>query len=208
MTQPRTRVLVLADAAARAATIEASLREQSDLQVIVGRPRALRDLSEEHDPAVVVLATTTARAASALATMAGALRAPPVVLLADDPRRAWTAAARRAGVHAVLPSDAPAVQITAAITAARAGLLALPPDILRPATVSTVGGGQERALTPREREILEMMAEGLSNRLIARRLGISSYTVKFHVASLLAKLRAGSRTEAVTLGVRAGLISL
>jgi len=53
-----------------------------------------------------------------------------------------------------------------------------------------------------------MMAEGLSNRMIARRLRISIYTVKYHVASILGTLRAGSRTEAVTLGIRSGLISL
>ena len=64
------------------------------------------------------------------------------------------------------------------------------------------------ALTPRELEILGMMAEGLRNRAIATHLGISGYTVKFHVASILAKLGAASRTEAVTLGVRHGLISL
>ena len=61
---------------------------------------------------------------------------------------------------------------------------------------------------PREQEILEMLAEGLSNRLIAGRLGISSQTVKFHVAAILAKLGAGSRTEAVTFGLRQGLIGL
>ena len=64
------------------------------------------------------------------------------------------------------------------------------------------------ALTPRELEILGMMAEGLRNWAIATHLGISGYTVKLHVASILAKLRTPSRTEAVTLGVRHGLISL
>jgi len=57
-------------------------------------------------------------------------------------------------------------------------------------------------------EILGLMAEGMSNRAIAARLGISSHTAKFHVASILAKLGAGSRTEAVTFGVRQGLIAL
>jgi DNA-binding NarL/FixJ family response regulator len=64
------------------------------------------------------------------------------------------------------------------------------------------------ALTPREQEILEALAEGLSNRLIAGRLAISSQTVKFHVAAILAKLGAGSRTEAVTFALRQGLIAL
>jgi len=68
--------------------------------------------------------------------------------------------------------------------------------------------GEDRMLTARELEVLEMLAEGLSNQIIARRLKISTYTVKFHVASILDKLGAGSRTEAVTTGVRRGLISL
>jgi NarL family two-component system response regulator YdfI len=63
-------------------------------------------------------------------------------------------------------------------------------------------------VTPRELEILEMMAEGMSNLTIAARLKISRHTVKFHVASVLTKLGARSRTEAVTAGVRQGLIVL
>jgi DNA-binding CsgD family transcriptional regulator len=68
-----------------------------------------------------------------------------------------------------------------------------------------VGG---ETLTPRETEVLRMLAEGAGNKQIARRLGISEHTVKFHVGSILAKLNAASRTEAVTLGVRRGLIPL
>jgi DNA-binding NarL/FixJ family response regulator len=64
------------------------------------------------------------------------------------------------------------------------------------------------ALTPREREVLELLAHGLSNRQIADALAISEHTAKFHVASVSAKLGASSRTEAVRLGVRRGLIAL
>jgi DNA-binding CsgD family transcriptional regulator len=63
-------------------------------------------------------------------------------------------------------------------------------------------------LTPREIEVLGMLAEGLGNKTIARRLGISEHTVKFHVGSILARLDASSRTEAVTLGARRGLIMI
>ncbi|HXF26085.1 MAG TPA: response regulator transcription factor, partial [Bryobacteraceae bacterium] len=63
-------------------------------------------------------------------------------------------------------------------------------------------------LTPREIEVLKMLAEGLSNKLIAVDLGISEHTVKFHVNSILGKLNAGSRTEAVTTGIRRGLVIL
>jgi DNA-binding NarL/FixJ family response regulator len=64
------------------------------------------------------------------------------------------------------------------------------------------------ALTGRETEVLELLAEGLSNKAIAGRLGISDQTVKFHVASIGGKLGAANRTDAVRLGVRRGLIAL
>ena len=64
------------------------------------------------------------------------------------------------------------------------------------------------ALTPREMDVLEMLAEGLSNKMIAHRLSISDHTAKFHVNSILAKLNAGTRTEAVTRGIRLGLIKI
>ena len=64
------------------------------------------------------------------------------------------------------------------------------------------------ALTPREREVLEVLAQGLSNRAIASRLAISEHTVKFHVSSIFAKLGAENRTDAVRRGVRLGLIVL
>jgi len=64
------------------------------------------------------------------------------------------------------------------------------------------------ALTPREIEVLVMIAEGLGNRTIAQRLGISEHTVKFHVSAIFAKLGVTSRTEAVKIGIRRGLIML
>ena len=64
------------------------------------------------------------------------------------------------------------------------------------------------ALTPRELEVLDLVAEGLSNKAIAARLDISEHTVKFHVSSLFGKLGAGNRTDAVRRGVRLGLITL
>jgi DNA-binding NarL/FixJ family response regulator len=63
-------------------------------------------------------------------------------------------------------------------------------------------------LTPRESEVLQMLASGFANKTIAARLKISEHTVKFHVASILGKLGAGSRTEAVSLGIRRGLVLL
>jgi len=64
------------------------------------------------------------------------------------------------------------------------------------------------SLTPREIEVLRLLADGASNKLVAHKLGISDHTVKFHVTSILSKMNAGTRTEAVTMGVRMGLVYL
>jgi DNA-binding NarL/FixJ family response regulator len=70
---------------------------------------------------------------------------------------------------------------------------------------SRTGGGE---LTERERQVVALLAEGLSNKLIADRLGISDHTAKFHVNGVMAKLGAGTRTEAVVEAVRRGLVTL
>ena len=208
---PAMSVLVIASSEVMAASIESRLRGDPRWRVIVGTPADLADLIDEHAPAIVVLAMPSQHVARALETLSASTRIPSMILLAPEPREAWSAQARRAGVRAVLRSDATAGELGAALAATAAGLIVLHPDALTvsPATLSgspdVIGGS---ALTPRELEILEMMAEGLRNRAIATHLGISGYTVKFHVASILAKLGAASRTEAVTLGVRHGLISL
>lgn len=75
----------------------------------------------------------------------------------------------------------------------------------RPRTTQAVG---TRKLTPREHEVLELLAAGASNKMIARRLGISVATAKFHVAALLGKLGARGRSDAVAIGVRRGLLML
>ena len=94
----------------------------------------------------------------------------------------------------MLREDASAGELEVAVAAATAGLLLLHPDALRgsPRARAASRDAPEMSLTQREHEILERMAEGLSNRTIARRLSISRYTVKFHVASILAKLGAGA----------------
>jgi two-component system, NarL family, response regulator YdfI len=137
----------------------------------------------------------------------------PVVVLADhsDPRR--FAEALRAGVRAILPADLPADQIVPALEAAAAGLVVLHPaevDAVFPAAGASSSPLAElvEPLTPRESEVLQMLASGLANKEIATRLAISEHTVKFHVASILGKLGAASRTEAVTLGIRRGLVLL
>lgn len=146
-------------------------------------------------------------------------RGPPWLVLADGVPAMLRAL--RAGAHGVLPRAAPAAQVAAALEAVAAGAAVLPPELLRgwlgPAPAEEPGpggeapeaaGGAAVALTPREREVLDLLAAGASNKVIARRLGLSFHTAKAHVASVLQKLGAGSRADAVARGARAGLVLL
>jgi two-component system, NarL family, response regulator YdfI len=191
------------------ARIEAALRRDPSLHIAVVDAAALASVEPDRDTAIVIVAVPAPATARVLDTLHRWRRPPAIVVLSTVPGAAWSARARRAGVRAVLGDDATAEEIGAAVTAIRAGLLVLHPDALsRARAASTLARGDAGTLTTREVEILEMMAEGMRNRAIAGRLKISRHTVKFHVASILTKLSARSRTEAVTLGVRQGLISL
>lgn len=117
-----------------------------------------------------------------------------------------------------LRRDAPPEEIVTAITAVAGGLItldrrlgsslvaALDERVVAPAP--TPLSGIEEPLTARELEVLQLMALGLPNKIIAARLHISEHTAKFHVSSIMMKLGAASRTEAVTLGARRGLLIL
>lgn len=120
------------------------------------------------------------------------------------------------GKHAggVISPDADAETVVAAIQAVEQGLYVLDPSVSQ-VDISTTGqiAGRDHesvasTLSPREREVLGLVASGLPNKAIARSLGISDHTVKFHVSSVLTKLDAGSRTEAVTIATRQGILSL
>jgi NarL family two-component system response regulator YdfI len=136
-----------------------------------------------------------------------------IVVLSDRSVPGRVVEALRSGVRAILPGDMSADQIVAGLEAAAAGLIVLHPaevNAMFPATEAASSSLAEliEPLTPRESEVLQMLASGLANKEIATRLAISDHTVKFHVASILGKLGAASRTEAVTLGIRRGLVLL
>jgi DNA-binding NarL/FixJ family response regulator len=120
------------------------------------------------------------------------------------------------GARAILPRSAERNQIVVAIKAVTNGLDVLPHALLatllnRTSAAEELPDGNDEVrarLTPRELEVLAAMADGVSNKAIARRLGISFHTAKFHVAAILAKLNADSRTEAVTRAAQLGLVML
>lgn len=117
--------------------------------------------------------------------------------------------ARRAladGARGVLTREADAKRLSAAVHAVTAGLVVLDWDPRAWFAVTTTGAAPE--LSGREREVLELLAEGLSNREIGDRLGITERTARFHVQAVLDALGATTRTEAVVLGLRAGVVRL
>jgi DNA-binding NarL/FixJ family response regulator len=148
----------------------------------------------------------------------------PVVVLVPTRSTADTVtAALRAGARGVLPDDAGGDEIAAALEAAAVGLVVVPSEQVGDLVASRAASPDTPdfaprardatraplpSLTPREGEILAMLAEGLPNKLIAARLGISDHTVKTHLEAIFDKLGASTRAEAVARAVRSGLLLL
>jgi len=143
---------------------------------------------------------------------------PAIALVSGEPPRVWPA-----NVRAVVPADVDAGTLVAIITVVAAGYALAPPPYPPPHAGEGKGGGADEdpspfadpgdvadesanALSLREREVLALLAEGASNKEIARALALSIHTVKFHVAALTEKLGARSRGEAVAIAIRAGLV--
>lgn len=164
---------------------------------------------DRHQPEVVLAAVEVHQdePPEELLALASRQGAPAIVVLAPDLQPPWTAEALRAGIRAVLPGDLGPREILAAVEAAAAGLVVLhPQDLTQLVADRPVPAAPSQILSPREIQVLQMLAEGYGNKTIAWKLGISEHTAKFHVASILSKLNAGTRTEAVTQGIRRGLI--
>ncbi len=212
------RVLVIADDPLARAGLAALLAAQPGMNV-VGRAAAMDDLlaaRQAYRPDVVLwdLGHELARSTQRMALL-DKIDVPVAALLPDA-----TAAAQvwGPGVQALLRRDAEPSQLAAALAALGEGLAVLDPTFvpsLTPATTPSEPQGWSAAaeapaeeLTPRELEVLRLMAEGLPNKTIAVRLGISEHTVKFHVNAVMGKLDAESRTEAVVRATRLGLILL
>jgi two-component system, NarL family, nitrate/nitrite response regulator NarL len=213
------RILVIADDALARAGLAALLAEQPDCAV-VGRASGTDDLPalvEVYRPNVL-LWDMSWQPDSAIERLAVLVEnTPPVAVLLPDEGRvaeAWVTGAR-----AILRRDADPGQIAAALRALMQGLGvvdgAFATTLARPVGMPTRKPWDDRqadplieGLTPRELAVLRLVAEGLPNKTIAARLGISEHTVKFHVNAILGKLNVASRTEAVVRATRLGLIFL
>jgi DNA-binding NarL/FixJ family response regulator len=151
----------------------------------------------------VVVMTSTSPALRSEPPDEGPLGAP-VLLLSDDPVDMQTLAGFSTP-WGVLPMDASAAELQAAVHALAAGLSVTAPSMVLASGEVAAGNGP---LTDREAEVLAHLSKGLANKQIAVALGISEHTVKFHVSSIYAKLNATNRTQAVREGLRNGWIVL
>jgi two-component system, NarL family, response regulator YdfI len=208
------RVLIKASSPITQAGLESVIRAHAAFQVMrdaAGVGRASEGPEEFH-PDVVLAEIDSPEDEGARELLEWAAAGVAVILLVEDPTPAWIADALRAGVKAILPRRLMGPELVAAVDAVGAGLVVLHPcalEILFPIRAPgalSVPMALVEPLTPREIEVLGLVAGGLGNKAIAARLSISEHTVKFHVASIMGKLGATSRTEAVTVGIRHGLI--
>jgi two-component system, NarL family, response regulator YdfI len=211
-----TRVVVVAASPVERAGLEA-IAAAGDLEVVGSAASVAGVLSRlgelQPDALLVALDAHDEEPQSELLALAGSTGAPAIAVVAGDTTPVWAAEALRLGVRAVLSRDASPREIVGALVAVASGLVAIHPSALESFTLEQPASLRSSdlahpPLTRRELDVLRMLAEGLGNKTISARLGISEHTVKFHISSIFAKLNAGSRTEAVTLGVREGLILL
>jgi two-component system, NarL family, response regulator YdfI len=153
-----------------------------------------------------------AAAASTVEVLRDSPGAVSCVALLNDPEPRWVSTALGAGMNAIIPRDINSEELQLAIGAAEAGLVLLHPSSVRNLAARTLEppgfDSDVEQLTAREGEVLRLISEGLGNKQIAARLAISEHTAKFHISSILGKLSVASRTEAVSQGIKKGLIPI
>lgn len=215
----RVRILVVARSAARRESLSTLVakgfgREAIEIAASSGlSPSGKFGAAENGGPDVVVADIDgSSPAASLMRFIEEEASGSGAVALVDDPDPRWVRAALHAGVNAIVLREPGVDELRLAVSAADAGLTLLHPTLTRsllPAALEPSEPAHDaEALTPREYEVLSLLGDGLGNKEIASRLAISEHTAKFHISSILGKLGAASRTEAVSTGIRRGLIAI
>lgn len=208
-------VMVVAAAASRRAALARMISQAlpDDAHVTSDSRLSLDRLTDCGAELLLCDLEAPAPAAALIDLLEGAPTGTGGIALIDDPEPAWVRAALAVPVNAILPRDSGIDDLRLAIQAADAGLVLLHPTSVRrlsPATFaeSRMGDGIFEELTGRECQVLRLVSSGMGNKEIADRLAISEHTVKFHISSILGKLNVASRTEAVSLGIKRGLIPI
>lgn len=208
------RLLVVAGDPLARAGLTMLLSNQPGLQIVgqVGESEALTAEVEVYRPDVIVwdLGWEPGDSIEMLAELAAESEEPGIAVVGLIPDGEQASAVWLAGVGGLLFRDVTIERLFAAIQAVDQGLAAIEPELLADLlpTASFEELALTEALTPRELEVLQLLAEGLANRAIAQQLDISEHTVKFHVNAIMGKLGAQSRTAAVVQATRLGLIIL
>ncbi len=216
------RVFMVADASTRRAHLAGVIsRAWRGVHVISDSQISPERFTASKSNILVADLDTPASAAAMIDFLQGAPAATGSVALIDDPDPAWVRSTLRASIHAIIGRDTNIEDMQLALQAADAGFVLLHPTsvhgLLQSDAVAEIdelsGEGMAHEnmledLTSRESEVLRLVSMGLGNKEIAVRLEISEHTAKFHISSILSKLHAGSRTEAVSLGIRKGLIPI
>ncbi|MHB1005187.1 MAG: response regulator transcription factor [Chloroflexota bacterium] len=208
------RVLVVSDRALVRAGLTSMLAGADGLEVVGESTlaEALAEVDARAPEAAVVDVGEDEEGPEALWRLAGERPGVAIVALAQSAREARARQALQAGARAYLLWDAGPDEVAAALHAVSLGLVVLEPSVAESFWSQEAGlpppptGGE--TLSPREREVLQLLAQGLASKTIASRLRVSEHTVKFHIGSILNKLGAASRTEAVTVAIRRGLITI
>lgn len=218
------RIAILSAYGAARAALREALAAARDVRVIAEAAGA-EMLGLEADVVMVAedSAASLARRWEALARRKASLLLPAVLLLTSGGPRGETAASSRPPLPAaarllphlpvrawgLLRRDAAPDALAAAVRALHAGLAVSEPGLLSPPGLpADARGGEAPQLTPRETEVLRLLAQGLGNKQIAWELGVSEHTVKFHTSAIYMKLGVANRTEALRRGVELGLLSL
>ena len=162
---------------------------------------ALQDSEGRPDVVVIDLRRVSGDVHDAVTSLQDKLQSPIVVFTADGGPR-MLAEALKAGVKGYVRKDSPPEDLIRAIQAASSGEFYVDPAL----SSSLLLEEGERTLTARQREILQMLADGMHTEEVAKQLGLSTETVRTHTKRILAKLQAGTRTQAVAIGIRSGLI--
>jgi two-component system nitrate/nitrite response regulator NarL len=201
------RVLIVADDPLARAGLAALLADQDGCTVVgqVASTESLLDSLDVYQPDVILWDPGWEPDLSSDRLTDLAKGGVPVVALLSDTSQA--AAAWTAGARGLLRRDTGAAALLTAIAASAQGLAVIDPALV-PALPLAHPGSPSETLTPRELEVLRLLAEGLPNKVIALRLDISEHTVKFHLNAILGKLGAQSRTEAVVQAIRLGLVAV
>ena len=206
------RLLVADDHPMLREGLVAVLGTQADFEVVgeASDGEQVVRLAESLDPDVILLdlempGTDGVEALERLRDSGSTARSVVFTAYDDDER---ILGALRAGARGYLLKGASRQEIFGAIRTVASGGSLLQPDVTSRLLEHMRHASEIIPLTPRECEVLRLLAEGLSNREISTRLFVTERTIKFHVSSILAKLGADNRTEAVTIAAQRGLVSL